>query len=194
MISIKINHTALNPRYPLILSTPLARPFSPLLFNSISNPHQRPKISIPIIRIPKTHIIEPLINPAQGPRPLPPAPLKDKVNGNKGDLLHEEGGQKVLVLCGFGYWLQGFRCFPWLALNYYMVQSLNLHPSILQLVQYSANLPMVAKPLYGIISDAVYFGDAHRLPYISFGGGVPFFFFFLIYSMEITFWLLFNLH
>ncbi|XXG42710.1 hypothetical protein AAC387_Pa01g2919 [Persea americana] len=50
-----------------------------------------------------------------------------------------------------------------------MVQSLNLHPSILQLVQYSANLPMVAKPLYGIISDAVYFGDAHRLPYISFG-------------------------
>ncbi|KAG9447732.1 hypothetical protein H6P81_013860 [Aristolochia fimbriata] len=28
---------------------------------------------------------------------------------------------------------------------------------------------MVAKPLYGVLSDALYFGDAHRLPYISIG-------------------------
>ncbi|XP_061356229.1 probable folate-biopterin transporter 9, chloroplastic [Gastrolobium bilobum] len=50
-----------------------------------------------------------------------------------------------------------------------MANNLNLHPSTLQLVQNSANLPMVAKPLYGILSDAIYIGGAHRIPYISIG-------------------------
>lgn len=80
------------------------------------------------------------------------------------------GGKQMLILCGFGYWLQGFRCFPWLALNFHMASNLNLDPSILQLVQYSANLPMVAKPLYGILSDVIYIGGAHRIPYIITGG------------------------
>ncbi|OVA08116.1 Biopterin transport-related protein BT1 [Macleaya cordata] len=75
----------------------------------------------------------------------------------------------MLILCGFGYWVQGFRCFPWLGLNFNMANTLNLNPSTLQLVQTSANLPMVAKPLYGILSDALYIGGAHRLPYISIG-------------------------
>jgi len=80
------------------------------------------------------------------------------------------GGKQMLILCGIGYWLQGFRCFPWLALNFHMASNLNLDPSILQLVQYSANLPMVAKPLYGILSDVIYIGGAHRIPYIITGG------------------------
>lgn len=80
------------------------------------------------------------------------------------------GSRQMLLLCGLGYWVQGFRCFPWLALNFHMANNLNLHPSTLQLVQNSANLPMVAKPLYGIISDAIYIGGAHRIPYISVGG------------------------
>ncbi|CAL8990166.1 unnamed protein product [Prunus brigantina] len=75
----------------------------------------------------------------------------------------------MLFLCGFGYWMQGFRCFPWLALNFHMAHSLNMHPSTLQLVQHSGNLPMVAKPFYGILSDALYISGAHRLPYISIG-------------------------
>ncbi|XXG90677.1 hypothetical protein AAC387_Pa12g2387 [Persea americana] len=50
-----------------------------------------------------------------------------------------------------------------------MAQGLNLHPSTLQLVQYSANLPMVAKPLYGILSDTFDIGGAQRIPYITFG-------------------------
>ncbi|KAF2314075.1 hypothetical protein GH714_021974 [Hevea brasiliensis] len=75
----------------------------------------------------------------------------------------------MALLCGFGYWMQGFRCFPWLALNFHMANNLNLHPSLLQLVQYSANLPMVAKPLYGILSDAISIGGAHRIPYILIG-------------------------
>lgn len=79
------------------------------------------------------------------------------------------GGKQMLILCGFGYWLQGFRCFPWLALNFHMASNLNLDPSVLQLVQYSANLPMVAKPLYGILSDVIYIGGAHRIPYIITG-------------------------
>lgn len=85
------------------------------------------------------------------------------------------GGKQMLLLCGFGYWVQGFRCFPWLALNFHMANNLNLHPSILQLVQNTANLPMVAKPLYGILSDAIYIGGAHRIPYIFVGGKPPYF-------------------
>ncbi|XP_022760404.1 probable folate-biopterin transporter 8, chloroplastic [Durio zibethinus] len=80
-----------------------------------------------------------------------------------------EGFQEMLGLCGLGYWVQGFRCFPWLALNFHMAHNLNLQPSTLQLIQNSGNLPMVAKPLYGILSDALYIGGAHRIPYICIG-------------------------
>jgi hypothetical protein len=51
-----------------------------------------------------------------------------------------------------------------------MAHNLNLHPSQLQLLQISGNLPMVAKPLYGLLSDAFYIGGAHRVPYILMGG------------------------
>ncbi|KAJ0961552.1 hypothetical protein J5N97_001537 [Dioscorea zingiberensis] len=81
----------------------------------------------------------------------------------------EEEEKKVWALCGLGYWVQGFRCFPWLALNFHMVHGLRLSPSTLQLVQSTANLPLVAKPLFGVISDAIYIGGAHRIPYISIG-------------------------
>ena len=84
------------------------------------------------------------------------------------------GSYQMLLLCGLGYWVQGFRCFPWLALNFHMAHYLNLHPSILQLVQNSGNLPMVAKPLYGILSDALYIGGARRVPYVSIGGMLGF--------------------
>ncbi|CAI9268791.1 unnamed protein product [Lactuca saligna] len=79
------------------------------------------------------------------------------------------GIKQMLNLCGFGYWVQGFRCFPWLALNFHMANSLNMNPSTLQLVQIFGTLPMVAKPLYGILSDAIFIGGSHRLPYISIG-------------------------
>ncbi|XP_021865653.1 probable folate-biopterin transporter 9, chloroplastic isoform X1 [Spinacia oleracea] len=77
--------------------------------------------------------------------------------------------KQMVVLCGLGYWVQGFRCFPWLALNIHMAQNLNFDPSTLQLVQNCGNLPMVAKPLYGILSDALYIGSAHRIPYVCIG-------------------------
>ncbi|KAM7273447.1 hypothetical protein ACFE04_028111 [Oxalis oulophora] len=70
---------------------------------------------------------------------------------------------------GLGYWVQGFRCFPWMALNYWLKDGLSLDPSSIQLLQYSANLPMVAKPFYGVLSDAVYLNGQHRLPYIALG-------------------------
>ncbi|KAM1305042.1 hypothetical protein ACFX14_022394 [Malus domestica] len=84
------------------------------------------------------------------------------------------GRQQMLFLCGFGYWMQGFRCFPWLALNFHMAHNLQMHPSTLQLVQHSTNLPMAAKPLYGVLSDALYISGAHRVPYISIGGQLQF--------------------
>ncbi|XP_019074425.1 WAT1-related protein At5g07050 [Vitis vinifera] len=38
---------------------------------------------------------------------------------------------------------------------------LNATPSTFQLLQNFANLPMVGKPLYGVVSDAVYIGGSH---------------------------------
>jgi hypothetical protein len=34
----------------------------------------------------------------------------------------------------------------------------------------AGNLPLIAKPLFGVLSDTVYIGRAHRLPYIPIGG------------------------
>lgn len=141
-------------------------PLPPFICCHVSNSRtDDPKISAPngrkLIRT-STHLPKPF-------RHVPIVPTRGHGDGSVG-LLAQVGGKQMLFLCGMGYWLQGFRCFPWLALNFHMAQALNLDPSTLQLVQFSANLPMVAKPLYGILSDAVYFGDAHRLPYISFGG------------------------
>ncbi|KAK9137865.1 hypothetical protein Sjap_008459 [Stephania japonica] len=79
------------------------------------------------------------------------------------------GGRRMLVLCGLGYWVQGLRCFPWLALDFHMAGSMRLTPSLLQLLQSFGCLPVVAKPFYGVLSDALYIGSAHRLPYISLG-------------------------
>jgi hypothetical protein len=78
--------------------------------------------------------------------------------------------RRVWWVCGVGYWVQGFRCFPWLALNFHLTRGLGLSPVALQLVQNAGSLPLVAKPLFGVLSDAVYIGRDHRLPYISLGG------------------------
>lgn len=56
-----------------------------------------------------------------------------------------------------------------MAINFFLKDTLNVDPSTLQLLQNSANLPMVAKPLYGVVSDAIYFSGQHRLPYIAIG-------------------------
>ncbi|KAE8077548.1 hypothetical protein FH972_016105 [Carpinus fangiana] len=88
-------------------------------------------------------------------------------------MVSSEGGSPdpnpIWKLLGFGVWVQGFRCFPWMAVNFFLKDGLNVDPSTLQLLQNSANLPMVAKPLYGIVSDAVYVGGQHRIPYIAVG-------------------------
>ncbi|XP_043703360.1 probable folate-biopterin transporter 9, chloroplastic isoform X1 [Telopea speciosissima] len=114
---------------------------------------------------PIIHILKPII---VTPEEVPQKNSNTKRNDRKTES-PQVGHQQMLVLCGFGCWVQGFRCFPWLALNFYMAHTLNLNPSVLQLVQNSANLPMVAKPLFGVISEAVYIGGAHRIPYISIG-------------------------
>uniref|UniRef100_A0A804Q8V1 Folate-biopterin transporter 9, chloroplastic n=1 Tax=Zea mays TaxID=4577 RepID=A0A804Q8V1_MAIZE len=78
--------------------------------------------------------------------------------------------RRVWWVCGVGYWVQGFRCFPWLALNFHLTRGMGLSPAGLQLLQNAGSLPLVAKPLFGVLSDAVYIGRAHRIPYISLGG------------------------
>lgn len=89
--------------------------------------------------------------------------------------LHNLGriyGPSLMVLVGLGYWIQGFRCFPWLAVNFYFKDVLIVDPGTLQIVQNTVNLPMVAKPVYGIVSDAVYIRGAHRVPYLVIGGSL----------------------
>lgn len=74
------------------------------------------------------------------------------------------------LLLGIGFWVQGLRCFPWLGVNFFLKDGLRVEPSTLQILQNSANLPMVAKPFYGIISDSFYIFGQHRVPYIAIGG------------------------
>ncbi|XP_002964295.2 probable folate-biopterin transporter 7 [Selaginella moellendorffii] len=79
-------------------------------------------------------------------------------------------GMPLLALIGVGFWVQGFRCFPWLAVNYHLKDDLQLNPGMLQFLQQSTNLPFLAKPLYGVVSDAIYINGAHRVPYLIFAG------------------------
>ncbi|KAF4399011.1 hypothetical protein G4B88_023605 [Cannabis sativa] len=72
-------------------------------------------------------------------------------------------------ILGIGYWVQGFRCMPWMAVIFFLKDGIGVDPSTIQLLLSSANLPMVAKPLYGVLSDALYFSGQHRIPYIAFG-------------------------
>ncbi|KAK2630855.1 hypothetical protein QOZ80_UnG0722920 [Eleusine coracana subsp. coracana] len=99
--------------------------------------------------------------------PVAPARKATRTTAERRGSLREM--RRVWWVCGVGYWVQGFRCFPWLALNFHLARGLGLSPAALQLVQNAGNLPLVAKPLFGVLSDAVYIGRAHRLPYISIG-------------------------
>ncbi|KAI9085989.1 hypothetical protein K1719_032066 [Acacia pycnantha] len=78
-------------------------------------------------------------------------------------------GNPIGKLLGLGFWIQGFRCFPWRIVNFFLKDGLNVDPSTLQVLQNSVNLPMVGKPIYGLISDAVYISSQHRVPYIALG-------------------------
>ncbi|KAF8392121.1 hypothetical protein HHK36_022463 [Tetracentron sinense] len=152
--------------FTLTIKRPPPNP-SPLPCKSFHSSHnQNPKSTKRFIK-PNTHLIN-LIRTTPNQ-----APLKNNNNNKKGNESitgsSQLGSQQMLGLCGFGYWVQGFRCFPWLAFNFHMAHNLNLHPSTFQLVQNSVSLPMMAKPLYGVFSDAFYIGGAHRIPYISIG-------------------------
>lgn len=97
------------------------------------------------------------------------------------------------VVLGLGFWVQGLRCLPWMAVNFYLKDGIKVDPSTLQLLQNSANLPMVAKPIYGLLSDSVYISGQHRLPYIAIGGIFSFvplldLFFLLLLSYLPAFW------
>ncbi|KAG8369766.1 hypothetical protein BUALT_Bualt14G0047800 [Buddleja alternifolia] len=131
---------------------------------------QNPKTTMKEYKRPKTHMVNSVTISPDGEIPLiSNKSEKDCIFIRKNGFL-EMGNQDMMVtLCGFGYFVNGFRGFPWLALNFHMAHNLNMHPSTLQLVQNCGNLPMVAKPLYGILSDALYIGGAHRIPYISVG-------------------------
>ncbi|KAE9594861.1 putative folate-biopterin transporter, major facilitator superfamily domain-containing protein [Lupinus albus] len=78
-------------------------------------------------------------------------------------------GKQVKKVLGLGYWVQGFRCFPWLAVIFFLKDGLSVDPSTLQILQNSANLPMVGKPFYGLVSDSIYIYGQHRLPYVALG-------------------------
>ncbi|KAK9671683.1 hypothetical protein RND81_12G047700 [Saponaria officinalis] len=90
-------------------------------------------------------------------------------NSNNDNNKNNNKNYMLKWVLGMGYWVQGLRCIPWLAVNYMLKDGLNLDSSTFQILQNSANLPMVAKPLYGVVSDSLYFFGQHRLPYIALG-------------------------
>lgn len=51
---------------------------------------------------------------------------------------------------------------------------MQVDPGTMQFLMSTAALPMVAKPVYGIISDSVYIKGAHRLPYLIIAGKANF--------------------
>ncbi|XP_075512159.1 putative folate-biopterin transporter 9, chloroplastic [Primulina tabacum] len=132
--------------------------------------HQKnPKKCLSWYKRSKAHVVNPcIITPDEQLPQISIKPAKDQVFRKKSGFF-EKGSQEMLVLCGFGYYMNGFRGFPWLALNFHMAYNLNMDPAVLQIVQNCGNLPMVAKPLYGILSDALYIGGARRIPYVSIG-------------------------
>ncbi|KAL0414166.1 UNVERIFIED_CONTAM: putative folate-biopterin transporter 8, chloroplastic [Sesamum radiatum] len=154
----------LGTRYPLQNQSLL-----PLRSRIRCSQRRNPKNAMKEYRRPRTPIVKPvIISPDEEMSIIRNESEKSVVFGGKNGFL-EVGNKDMMVLCGLGYYVNGFRGFPWLALNFHMAHNLNMHPSTLQLVQNSGNLPMVAKPLYGILSDALYIGGAHRIPYVSIG-------------------------
>lgn len=81
-------------------------------------------------------------------------------------------GTSLLSLLVLGYWIQGFRCFPWMAMSFYLKDGLQVDPATLQFWQSTVNLPMVAKPIYGIVSDVIYIGGDRRMPYLMLAGAL----------------------
>ncbi|KAK3025660.1 hypothetical protein RJ639_041952 [Escallonia herrerae] len=158
-------------RFPLVQINPLIQkppPRQPLFrikpinsFDQLNLKNTSKKL-----KIPKSRLLESSLNASNQD---PPKKIEKNRGFEEGGDFAQVGSQKMVALCGFGYWVQGFRCFPWLGLNFHMAHNLKFHPSTLQLVQNFGNLPLVAKPLFGILSDAIYIGGARRIPYISIG-------------------------
>ncbi|KAE8723412.1 putative folate-biopterin transporter 7 [Hibiscus syriacus] len=93
-------------------------------------------------------------------------------NDGKGKQAEKGKAKRIRSLLGVGYWVQGFRVFPWMVVNFFLKDGVKVDPSTLQILQNSANLPMVGKPLYGVVSDAVYISGQHRVPYIAIGASL----------------------
>ena len=79
----------------------------------------------------------------------------------------QEARRKIL---GLGFWIRGFRSFPWMAVNFYLKDGLKVSPSSLQVVLNFSSIPLVGKPLYGFLSDVVCVRGEYRLPYVAIGG------------------------
>jgi folate/biopterin transporter len=57
-------------------------------------------------------------------------------------------------------------------MTYWFKDNLKVDPGTMQFLLSTAALPMVAKPIYGIISDSVYIKGAHRVPYLIVAGAL----------------------
>jgi folate/biopterin transporter len=89
--------------------------------------------------------------------------------------LNNTYGASFVLLMGLCFFTQAMRCFPWMAMAYWYKDNLKVDPGTMQFLLSTASLPMVAKPVYGIISDSVYIKGAHRVPYLIVAGGLQLF-------------------
>ncbi|GKC42241.1 probable folate-biopterin transporter 7, partial [Tanacetum coccineum] len=99
------------------------------------------------------------------PLPATKQETKPKTKNNE----HARRNKYRKMLLGLGFWIQGFRCYPWMAVVFFLKDGLRVDPSTMQILQNSASFPMVAKPVYGLVSDSFYVYGQHRVPYIAAG-------------------------
>ena len=113
--------------------------------------------------------LTPLLPPSSSSKTSPIFPWSENPYTASFPTLSTSEAPMIRGLLGLGFCVQ-FRCFPWTAINFFLKDDLNAAPSTLQLLQNSVNLLMVGKPLYGVVSNAVYIGGQHCIPYIAIGG------------------------
>ena len=84
-------------------------------------------------------------------------------------------GLPFLFLVGTVYWVQGFKSFSSLAVNYLYKDELKLQPAESQALTTTMYIPWGIKPLYGILSDSLPIRKYHRRSYLSIMGLISFF-------------------
>lgn len=83
---------------------------------------------------------------------------------------HDTGGCQLLCFVVLVLVIEDHRFIVFILFFCFCFFGVQVDPGTMQFLMSTAALPMVAKPIYGIISDSVYIKGAHRVPYLIVAG------------------------